>query len=221
MRNRTNILPLTLLLGIFLILPTADAQKFRASLGRAELGANLIDLAPLNQVLQNEGYAPLNSPVFSFGFSANRFSGNFVYGAKLYNYMIARSQFDFQLASMNYHYFIPYAGPVFYKDETDFMVYGTVGAGLGIANLKARAIGEQFHTNYNTNGLLLDAALHVSNKFSEVEDKNVGFEIGASVGYQYAPPQAFLVENFANTETGIPVSPAGLYFRITLGMLSW
>lgn len=216
-----KIQPLVLFMGILMIPLVTHAQTFKASLGRAELGANLVDLGPLNQVLQQEGYAPLRSPVFSFGFSANRFHGNFIYGAKLYNYMIAKSQFDFQLASMNYHYLIPYVGPIFYKDETDLLVYGTVGAGFGVANLKARAIGEQFHRNYNSNGLLLDAALHLSNKFSEVEDRNVGFELGASVGYQYAPASAFLLESFANTETGIPVAPAGIYFRLTLGMLTW
>lgn len=213
---------LAFLAGVLILcFPLSAQHKFRASLGRAEVGASFIDLSALNQVLGNEGYAPLNQGIFAFGFSATRFHGHLVYGAKLYNYMIARSQFDFQLASMNYHYLVPYIGPVFYKDETDLMVYGTVGAGLGIANLKARAIGDQFHTNYNTNGLLVDAALHVSNKFSEVAEKNTGFEIGASLGYQYSPPNAFLIDNFGDTETGIPVSPAGFYFRLTLGMLTW
>lgn len=204
-----------------LSLPLSAQHKFRASLGRAEAGATFMDLSPLNQVLETEGYAPLRQQIFAFGFSASKFRGHLVYGAKLYNYMIAKSEFDFQLASMNYHYLLPYIGPVFYKDETDLMVYGTVGAGLGIANLKARAIGDQFHTNYNTSGLMLDAALHVSHKMSEVTEKNTGFELGASLGYQYSPPGSFLIDNFGDTETGIPVAPTGVYFRLTLGMLTW
>lgn len=223
MQNSKRSIHLLLLLGMFLLVaPQATAQKkFRASIGRAELGVSFLNLEQLNLALEADDYLPLRSNVFSMGFSANRFMGNFVYGGKLYNYMIAKAQQDYQLASMNFHYLIPYIGPVFYKDGTDLMVYGTVGAGLGIANLKARTLGQQLHTNYNDSGMILDAALHVSRKFSEVEGETNGFEMGFSLGYMYTRDGAFLLQDFGNTETGIPVSPAGIYFRLTLGMITW
>ncbi len=202
-------------------LPLSAQFKYRVAMGRAEAGFSFLDLSHLNAVLEDEGYAVLNPSVFAFGLAAHRFHGRFIYGGKLYNYMIAKSQFDFQLASMNYHYLVPYVGALFFKDETEMMVYGTVGGGLGIANLKARDIGEQFHTNHTTSGFLFDAALHLSHKFAEVEGETKGFELGASLGYQFAPESAFVLETFANTETGIPVAPSGLYFRVSLGMMSW
>ncbi len=213
---------LLLLGGLILILPNlAQGQRFRANIVKAELGASFLDLGTLNQTLETEGYAPLNSAVFAFGFSATQFRGHLVYGAKLYNYMIAKANQNFQMASVGYHYGIPYVGAVLYRDEQDFQVYLTAGAGGGFANLKARPVGSQFHNNYRDFGLLLDGAIHVSTMFGEIPDENKGFELGASIGYLHSPEGAFLIDDFVPTEAGLPVSPAGLYFRVSLGMMSW
>ncbi len=196
-------------------------HRFRASIGRAEVGGSFVNTSELNQVLENEGFAPVDGTILAFGLSTSRFAGHLVYGGKLYNYMIAKSGQVFQSANMHYHYLIPYIGPVLYKDETEWLVYATFGAGLGVSNLKARPVGSQFPENHNTTGLLFDAALNISHKFNEIPDVNKGFEVGMSIGYLYSRDDSFRMVSFGSPENGTLVSPAGPYFRLTLGMMSW
>lgn len=188
-------------------------------MGRVLAGPSFLSLPELNASLDNQGYFPLSENFFSMGIGLSRMSNRWIYGGELYNIMLNQTIQNNQLAILNYHYLMLRVGRVVWRKDNRLLIYPEIGFGGGLANLKARPANERFPDNYWTGGPLVDVGVSGSRFVSLDSEKNYFVELGFRIGYLRSFENVWILRGFTSTDyRGEPISPEGLYIRISLGM---
>ena len=163
----------------------------------------------------------MSNTLFALGGSWDAIRGRWVYGGKLYGFMVSQSDLQNQVAILEYFYGQVHTGFVIYQKKKTWNLYPTVGLGLGGANLKTKPWSQRRPTPHWATGGLLDIALNSRHYYqfdSEAKDDFM-LELGASVGYLYTMggENAWQLDDFVPDER-LMLNPEGLYFRLTIGM---
>lgn len=201
-----------------------SAQGDRGSFGRFELGLSFLELTEVNKALVDEEYASVASTLFALGGSWDGFRGKWVYGGKLYGFMISQSDLLNQVAILEYYHAQVHTGIVVYSEAESWRLYPTVGLGLGVANLKTKPWSKQRPIAHVASGAMLDLALNSRHYFvfdSQKEDDYL-LELGISLGYVHAfdGQNMWRLDDFVPDERPV-VNPEGIYFRLSIGMGSF
>jgi hypothetical protein len=216
-----RILCLLLLVSCNLLFSPLNAQGDRGSFGRFELGLSFLELSDVNKALIDEEYNGLSNTLFALGGSWDGIHGKWVYGGKLYGYMISQSDLLNQVAILEYYYAQVHTGVVVYSEGQRWKLYPTVGMGWGTANLKTKPWSRQRPEPHLANGALLDFALNSRHYFAiDTEEKDdYMLELGMSVGYLQAlgGQKMWQLDDFVPDEQ-LLVNPQGFYFRLSIGV---
>ena len=185
---------------------------------------------PVNNLLQHEDSCTLNicyprfrNSLFSMGFGAEGVNKRIVWQADAYVYAISNpgAKADlFKLNILQYYYGTVKLGYVaFGKMDGDypFIVYPYVGAGGGVGQLRLSNDGTNRFFKFSTSGYILDAGITM-NTYNQLRgDTGQWLKFGGSIGYYVAPASTWSLDNV--TPTGpVPISPQGVYFRLTMGI---
>ncbi|MEO1451226.1 MAG: hypothetical protein AAFV07_16975 [Bacteroidota bacterium] len=208
---------LLLIVSVLLITPTR-AQRHQGNIVRVEAGPSLLDLEVLNQSLNTRFFETLPQTFFAVGLSAEHFQNRLVFGGQIYNFMLGRSAQISPRALLGFQHIQLQAGFVAARGE-NWTLYPTVGAGGGMATFKAFLQNQQAPEVTREFGLLGHAALHFRHRM-ELDEKYI-YELGISGGYTRTLTGAWTLDQFAADLDGIPMSPEGLFFRVSIGMGSW
>lgn len=207
----------------------SQSRYFKASTFHASAGISFPDLGPINTLLQSQDscrlnacYGQFNNSFFSFGFGAEGVNERLVWQADAYIYAISnpggRSD-AFLLNILQYYYATARLGYVaFGKTEGDypFIVYPYVGGGGGVGQLRLSNDGTDRFFKYNAAGYILDAGIAM-NTYNKLRGTDQWLKFGGSIGYYFAPASAWSLDNLTPGET-VPISPQGVYFRLTIGV---
>ena len=196
-------------------------EKQKATFGKIFIGGNFVDLSSFNEALEVNEFAGIKEAFFTAGLGVDRFQGRWYYGGEMYNYMVNESGVALKArdhAVLGYHYLSLKTGFVAFSKARSYSVYPTVGVGGGIAHLQTRKQSETISTVYWAKGLFVDMAIKADLFSIMDEEKSYFLTAGLSVGYLRKLGNDWLVNGFGQTDTGIPVTPQGLYIRASLGM---
>ncbi|MFK7969504.1 MAG: hypothetical protein AB8F95_04010 [Bacteroidia bacterium] len=208
----------------------AFGQNFKASTFHVNAGVSWPDISPINTLLQHPDsctgsicYPTFRNNLFSFGFGAEGVNGNLVWQADAYIYAIsnpgARADL-FRLNILQYYYGtfrLGYAALGKKTGDYPYLLYPYVGAGGGFGQLRLSNDGTNDFDRFNTSGIILDAgiALNTYNELRGTDGQWLKF--GGSIGYYVAPASQWSLDDV--TPTGpVPISPQGVYVRLTMGI---
>ncbi|MEZ4772050.1 MAG: hypothetical protein R3D00_02630 [Bacteroidia bacterium] len=186
--------------------------------GRIQFGSSFINLDALNPVLESKEFMALPESYFAVGLGISRLKRKWIVGLDSYNYMIAESNLDNQLAVLGFHYATVNAGYVLFRKDNEILIYPLFGIGGGLTNLKSKPYDQQFPVTFRTSGWLGDVSLNLRKISLMADGKGTRIELGLQLGYLYAGESSgFNLKKF-EPDTVINVNPGGLYFRLSLGM---
>ena len=186
--------------------------------GRVELGGTFLNLSELNHALEGRDYLGIPEAYFSMGIGLSRLSKGWILEGDMYNYMIAQSNFNNQLAVLGYHYGQVGIGYTLYRKENEILVYPLIGIGGGLANLKDKPADKQFPKVYRTAGWMGNASLNVRYLSEMQDDKGMLIELGFQIGYLYTGPSSGFNLKRWEPDSVVNINPGGFYFRLSLGM---
>ena len=212
---------LLLIAGSGLFFSQAYAQGTRGGFGRFELGPSFLALNEVNQALIDDEYNPLSSALFALGGSWDGIHGRWIYGGKLYGFMVSQSELLNQVAILEYYYAQLHTGVVVYSDAQRWKVYPTAGIGWGTANLKLKPWSRQRPVPHLTSGAMMDFALNARHylAFDTENENDYLLELGFSAGYLYAfeGRKMWQLGDFV-PDRSLTLNPQGIYFRVSIGM---
>ncbi len=212
---------LLLLAGSSLLFSQTYAQGTRGGFGRFELGPSFLALNEVNQALVDEEYRPLSSALFALGGSWDGIHGRWVYGGKLYGFMVSQSEQLNQVAILEYYYAQVHTGVVLYSNAQRWKIYPTAGIGWGTANLKTKPQNRQRPVPHLANGAVLDFALNSRHylAFDTENENDYLLELGITAGYLHAfdGQKMWQLDDFV-PDKSLSIHPQGPYFRLTIGM---
>lgn len=186
--------------------------------GRVQFGGSFLNLDALNPVLESKEFLPIPESYFSVGIGISRLSRRWIVGLDSYNYMIAESNLDNQLAVLGFHYATINTGYVLFRKSNEILIYPLFGIGAGLTNLKSKPYDQQFPVTFRAAGWLGDVSLNLRKISLMADEKGSRIELGLQIGYLYAGESSgFNLKKF-EPDTVINVNPGGIYFRLSLGM---
>ncbi|MEZ4826008.1 MAG: hypothetical protein R3C61_06900 [Bacteroidia bacterium] len=190
----------------------------RGTFGRIQFGPSFLNLDQLNPVLEGKEFLPITENYFAVGIGISQISGKWITGIDSYNYMIAESNLDNQLAVLGFHYATVNAGYLFFRKGNEFFVYPLFGIGGGLTNLKSKPYDQQFPVTFRAVGWLGDVSLNFRKVGLLADGKGSRVELGFQAGYLYVSPKSgFNLKKF-EPDSAVNVNPGGPYFRFSIGI---
>ncbi|MDX1906808.1 MAG: hypothetical protein SF053_07210 [Bacteroidia bacterium] len=188
---------------------------------RAEMGGTWVQLGALNTALEQKQYGDLSSGIFAFGLASSRHAGRWTLGGNLYNYMLTQVASTRQNVRLGYNYLTLRAGYQVYRRDNEALVLISGGMGAGLSGLKLRDTNRQLAEQHRSLGGLGDLSVSYF-AYRDMPDRSGKMlEWGFTAGYMHPLLDSWNMDKLDADNPVIPVSPAGPYFRLSMGMGQW
>lgn len=184
-------------------------------------GVSLAELSALNEQLAQRLYGPVGNNITSIGFSLHRYRHRLVWGMELYNFMTAQSRVNGQSALLQVHYGTLHIGHRLWRNADKQHIYLSGGLGYGGTFTRLRVAQGVDNERFQAGGPLVDVAFHAYHNFILQGRIARISQVGLSIGYLHSVDNAWIMRGLSSSDLGVPVSPQGIYFRLSLGMGSW